>query len=171
MLEDMIQSSGQKLSAQERKQFTAEAMHLLEEMAMGKIKGYDLRPAQPEILNALRSEELAPQAIQILGRLPGVMAQQRLAQTALDPAKGKLRLLAARELNRNIRLNGPLLNRAQLQEVRRAFVNPKEAEDLRTEFALVLSHRDVGSRITGLQLRDYNPAPPAPPPPPQPKKE
>jgi CheY-like chemotaxis protein len=162
LLEDLAQSSGQKLSAKERQQFAAEAMQYLWEMAKGDLKGYDIRPAVQDVVQAIRSPELAPQALEILGRLPGLTAQVRLADTALsdDPAWAKLRVPAARELNRNIRANGLSLDRNQLKAVQRVYDNPKTDADLRAELALVLSQRQVGSRLTGQRLRDYSPAPP-----------
>jgi hypothetical protein len=177
---DILKAPGLLLTPADRKQLTAEALELLWNMARGDIRGYDIRPAQSAVVAALRSPELAPQAVEVLGRLAGVEPQQRLAALALDPAQGKLRLPAAGELNRNIRQHGLVLNKVQTGDIQRAVANPKEDAALRGELALVLAHVEPGRRVTGVRLRDYRPEMPAaqgPPPqnpPPQnppPKKE
>jgi CheY-like chemotaxis protein len=159
---DIQRTPGLKLSPQERKQFAKEALDHLTAMAKGEVHGYDITPARTAVESVLRSPELGPQAITILGQLPGRQVQQRLALVALDPSAGKLRLPAAVELNRHIRANGLLLTRAQLVQVQRAFTNPKEDAGLRSEFALVLGQAGSTSRLSGERLRHYTPEAPPP---------
>jgi hypothetical protein len=160
LIEDINQTRGQTLSAKERKSFTDRAMFSLWQMARGDVQGYDVRPAQQDIINALQKPDLATPAIQILGRLPGAVPQQRLAHIALDKDQPKLRREAAYELNRHIRTNGLLLSQEQFARVREAYQNPKEPPELRSEFALVLGQRELGSRRTGERLRNFTPEPP-----------
>jgi hypothetical protein len=170
---DLTKTEGLRLSKRARRQFVAESMDLLWSMARGEIRGYDLQPLRGTFIKLMRSEDLGPQAIEILGRLPGAEPQQRLAELAVDGSAGKLRLPAALELNRNIRQNGMLLTRPQIEAVTRALANPKEEAGLRAELALVLGQLEPSSRLTGQRLRRYVPDAPAPQkeaPPPQKKK-
>jgi hypothetical protein len=166
---EILKGPLQTLSAQERKEFAAEALDILAKMARGDISGYDIRPAQGTAVDALANPDLAPGAFEILGRLGGSVPQQKLAAVVLDPGRGKLRLPAAVELNRSVTRNGLLLGPTQLADVKAAVDNAKEDAGLRAELALVLSHREPGSQLTGARLRSYTPeAPPPPPPPPAP---
>jgi hypothetical protein len=157
----LAKREGVKLSNQERRLFAQEAMDTLEAMAKGEIRGYDLQPMRGTFIKLMASPDLGPQAIEVVGRLPGGEAQQRLAELAASPAGGKLRLAAAKELNRSIRQNGLLLGRQQIAAVKRAFANPKENGDLRAELALVIGTLGPDSRLTGVRLRNYVPDLPA----------
>jgi hypothetical protein len=168
---DINRTQGLKLSEPERILFAKEAMGYLEKMALGTLRGYELRPAKGAVEKVVRSDKLGPQAIKILGRLPGVEPQQRLALLATDPSAGDLRLPAAVELNRQIRRSGLLLTKQQLADIRREYNNLKVPAELRAEFALVLGQLGSGSRLTGQRLRNYRPDEEAPPPPPPQKKE
>jgi hypothetical protein len=159
---NLVKREGSKLSNPERKLYAQEAMDALEGMAKGEIKGYDLQPLRQTILKLMNSQELGPQAIEVAGRFPGAEPQQRLANLAADPAGGKLRLAAARELNRSIRHNGLLLSPLQVAAIKRALANPKEDGSLRAELAMVVGQLGLGSRLTGIQLRNYSPDLPPP---------
>jgi hypothetical protein len=148
-------ATGAKLSAKERQELTRTALDILRRMARGEIRGYDVRPAQDAVVQALRSPDLAPQAVEILGRLPGADNQQRLAGIVLDPARAKLRLAAALELNRHIQKHGVLLAKQQVKDLKSAYQNPAENADLRTQLALVIGSLRPSSTQTGGRLIQF----------------
>ena len=71
MEEAIKEASGAKLTAAERKEFNRVSLDYLWRMARNEIQGYDVRPALTGVLTALRSPETAPEALEILSRLPG----------------------------------------------------------------------------------------------------
>jgi hypothetical protein len=163
-LEEKIQlTGGAKLSPKERKEFTRVAMDLLWRMARDEIRGYDVRPAREPIVQALRSEDLAVEALEIMGRLPGADVQQKLAAVVLDPARGKLRLTAAQELIRHIQKFGLTLEKRQAKDLNAAFQNAAESPELRTQLALVMGSLRPTARQTGNRLFQFQPEPPPPP--------
>jgi hypothetical protein len=172
-LEQYSQDVKGQLSPAERKQFAAEALDGLWRMARGEITGYDLRPALPAVVKALRTEDLAVKAAEILGRLPGVEPQQRLAGLILDPKAEKVRLTAAVELNRHIQQYGLVLAQTlhpeQVRQLRALADNPAEDAALRTQVALLIGRMGVTAQQSGVRLYRYTPEPPAAPP--APKKE
>jgi hypothetical protein len=157
------ETAGAKLSAKERQYFTRQSLDYLWRMARGEIAGYDIRPAQDALVKVLTSPNLAVQAIEVLGRLPGNDAQQSLAALALDPALGKVRLTAAMELNRHIQKNGVVLQNQQIKNLRAAFNDPKESPEMRAQLALVIGNLRPRPAVTGTRLFEFQPEPPAPP--------
>jgi hypothetical protein len=154
------ESAGAKLSAKERQHFTRQALDYLWRMGRGEMAGYDIRPAQEALVQVLTSPDLAVQAIEVLGRLPGNDAQRRLAGLVLDPALGKLRLTAALELNRHIQKNGVVLSNLQIKELRASFNDPKESPELKAQLALVIGSLRPRPGVTGTRLFEFQPAPP-----------
>jgi CheY-like chemotaxis protein len=161
----IAEASGAKLTTQERKKLAGDALDALWRMARGEYRGYDIRPAQDALVSVIakRDEDLALQALEILGRLPGEAAQKQLARASLDPAMGKLRNAAARELNRHIQKHSLLLGADQLQQARILFASPKEDPDLRSQLALVIGSLRPSTAQTGVRLQDFQPDPPPPP--------
>jgi hypothetical protein len=153
------QAGGAKLSEKERKEFARVSLDWLWRMAREEIRGYDVRPAQDAVVQALNSKDLAVEAVEILGRLPGTEVQQRLANLVLDPARGKLRLTAALELNRNIQKHGVLLEAQQLKALRTAYQNPMEEPELRTQIGMVIGSLQPSARKTGTRLYEFQPSP------------
>ena len=154
------ESAGAKLSAKERQLFTRQALDDLWRMARGEIAGYDVRPAGEALVQVLTNPDLAVQAIEVLGRLPGNDAQQRLAGLVLVPALGKLRLPAAMELNRHIQKNGVALQNQQIKGLRAAFNDPKESPEMKAQLALVMGSLRPRPSVTGTRLFEFQPAPP-----------
>jgi hypothetical protein len=150
--EDVRKSKGRKLTEAERKQLRGEAMFHLWAMARGELTGYDVRPATAAVLHALHHDELALPALEILGRLPGLEAQQRLAGVVLDPARGKLRVAAAFELNRHLQKHGVGLSMDQLNRLRELHANTMEDVTLRAQIALVIGNLRTTPRQTGERL-------------------
>jgi hypothetical protein len=156
-------AAGAKLSDKERKQFARAAMDYFWRMVRGEIHGYDVRPAHDAIVFALRDSDLVLEAIETLGRLPGTDNQQHLAGITLDKTRGKLRLAAAKELNRHIQRFGLVLMNQQIKDILIAFNNPAEDAELRGQLGLVVGSLPADARLTGTRLHDFQPPPPAPP--------
>jgi hypothetical protein len=148
------------------KLWTSEALAALRRMARGEATGYDLRPTLPAVLHALLSDDTAVQAIELLGRIPGPEAQQRLAGVVLDSKRAKLRPLAAAELNRNIQKYGQTLSRTLpidlLRQLRGIPDNPAEDAMLRAQVALLLGRIGETPRQTGLRMYQFTPDAAAP---------
>jgi CheY-like chemotaxis protein len=154
------------LSPAERKQFARESLYALWRMARGEVKGYDVRPAEAAVVGALRVDDLAERAVEVLGRLPGTESQQRLASLVLDPKRGKLRLTAAVELNRHAQKYGLVLPQTldpdRLKQLRAIAENPAEDLALRTQVALLVGRMGVSARESGVRLYQFRPEAPAP---------
>src|SRR5207302_1711669 len=112
LLEEQLQKThGAGLTEAERKGFVSEAMVWLARMARGEARGYDIRPAQREILAAVRSDELAPLAIEVAGKLPGSAPQRELARVVLDNDRDpRLRTAAAHELTHHLQQHNLVLS-------------------------------------------------------------
>ncbi len=158
------EASGMKLTAAERKEFARVALDVFWRMARGEIQGYDLRPAQESIVEALRNSDMTLEALEILGRLPGQEPQIRLASVVLNEAQGKQRTPAAIELNRHIQKYGLMLDKAQSTALKVAFKSAQDDPALRTQLALVIGSMPPSAQATGVRLFEFRPDPPAPPP-------
>jgi CheY-like chemotaxis protein len=158
-----------RLTAEERAFFRRQSLDLLWRMARGEMAGYDIRSTRETLLAVARDPATPPELVQLaletLSRQPGSDVQQRLAGLALDPARGKDRILAAVELNRHVKKYGLLLAKEQVQEIRKTQANPAENATLRQQFSLVLGAFGVRPSISGELLFDFRPpaAPPAAP--------
>jgi CheY-like chemotaxis protein len=165
LLEEQIQNAhGAGLTEAERKGFVSEAMVWLARMARGEAHGYDIRPAQLEILAALRSDELASLAIEAAGKLPGSAPQRELARIVLDNDRDpRFRIAAAHELTRHLQQNNLVLGRDQLKALVDLYPSLKgdEVKNLRSAVAAVIGGLRLDSRQTGQRLQAYVPPPPA----------
>jgi hypothetical protein len=162
-LEEQIkQTQGAKLSVDERKELTKIALDILWRMARGEYAGYDVRPAQDAFWTAVRNPDLAVQALEALGRLPGNEIQRRLAAIVSDAAQGKLRVPAALELNHHIQKYGLLLGKRQIDELKTAYRDAADDAPLKGQLALVLGSLRPSVQATGVQLFQYRPEPGAP---------
>ncbi|MBI3409046.1 MAG: hypothetical protein HY040_11920 [Planctomycetes bacterium] len=161
-VQDQVKDAeGMALSPEERKEFARVALDVLWRMARGEIRGYDLRPAQDAITRATRDADLATEALEVLGRMPGQEPQARLAAVVLD-AGSKFRVPAAIELNRSIQKYGLLLDKVQAGDLKAAY--QAEADPaLKTQLALVTGSMRATPQATGQRLFDFRPDPPAPP--------
>jgi hypothetical protein len=159
--ERIIQAMVKPLSEAERKANAATATLWLKRLAVGEVPGYDVRPAEKAILNALHSPEIAPLAIEAAGKLPGANAQRELAKVVLDDTPAPpLRAAAALELAHHIQKNSLVLTQEikAIEELYGTVEDPK----LKGNLALVLGSFHPARQLTGLRLKDYKPPVPAP---------
>src|SRR5206468_10518775 len=110
------QGGSPPLSPTERKAQSILAMEWLMRLAIGYVPGYDVRPAERTIRQAINVPELAKQAIEATSRLPGRDAQSDLANVVLDGQRpADLRILAAENLVRHVQRFSPALSALQVQ--------------------------------------------------------
>jgi hypothetical protein len=159
--DDVKKSKGRKLSDAERKQLRREAMDHLWRMARGELPGYEVRIAEAALAHALRTEELAVPALEVMSRIPGPDAQQRLAAFVLDPARGKLRVTATIELNRHLQKHGLGLNNDQIGRLQSLHNNPAEDANVRAQLALFVGSLRSTPQQTGQRLLNPPKMPPA----------
>jgi hypothetical protein len=153
----IVDAARASLTPEERELFTRGSMDILWRMSRGEYAGYNIRPALDAIVQALEREDLAVQATEIIGRLPGTPIQEKLADLVLDPARGKLRTTAAIELNRHIQKHGVVLDRRRLLDLKTAWQNPAEEAELRGQLALVMGSMRSTTRQTGVRLFQFDP--------------
>jgi CheY-like chemotaxis protein len=159
------------LTNEEMKNYAGEAMRWLEQMAIGEVPGYDVRPAEGAILKALRSDDLAPLAIEAAGRLPDPRAQRELAQVMLDGARNpKLRAAAAYQLAHHIQQYRLMLGQDQVKAIQDLFLTKIDDAKLKANVAVVVGSLRPDARATGERLKEFTP-PPAVEAPPPPKEE
>jgi DNA-binding response OmpR family regulator len=156
-------AQGAKLTADERKELSRGALDALWRMSRGEYTGYDIRPAESALVQALRSPDLALLALETLGRLPGTDVQHRLAGLVLDPARGKLRIPAAHELGRHIQKFGLLLDKKYASDLTAGYQAAADPT-LKGELAVVTGlMRTPTPQQAGAQLFEFRPDVPPPP--------
>ncbi|MGH7169728.1 MAG: HEAT repeat domain-containing protein [Gemmataceae bacterium] len=162
------------LSAKEMKDYAEHSIENLARLARGEIAGYDVAPAGPTVLEALRAPtKLTPKgqgfAIEVVTRLKKDEAReaQTVLANVLSDAKRTtaVRIAAANALVRNVQQFSPLLTRAQASALAALYADPKLDELIKTKVALVLGSLQPSARRSGdLLLRYQPPVPGAPPP-------
>jgi len=155
--ERTAQAGGKALSAEERKAHQALAMLWLKRIATGEKAGYDVRPAEPVILESIRSPELGELAIEAAGRLSDSGAQQALADAVLTGVP-KLRAAAALELGRHIQRTGMQISPQQRQDLEGLFAMTREP-GLRSNLARLLGVFNPSATVTSERLEQFNPPP------------
>src|SRR5207253_118683 len=107
---------------------------------------YDVRPAEPAILRAVRyNEELRGLAIEALGGLSGRQPQRELAGIVVDKnAKPEFRAAAAAELNRHIQQHGVVITKEQIKEIQDLFATVDDPK-LKGNVALVVGSMRPGA--------------------------
>jgi hypothetical protein len=161
----------QPLSKEELRTYAAEAMRWLDRLATGEVPGFDVRPAEDVILRALRSNDLAPLAIDAVGHLPGAAGQQELASVVLDTGRDpKLRAAAAYQLAHQIQAHGVLLNRDQVRGLQDLYLMKGPDAKLNANLALIAGSLRPSAAETGQRLKEFKPTLPGPTEPPPPKE-
>lgn len=164
-VDDMARdAAGSRLTGKEREAFRKMAMNHLWRMAQGEVPGYEVRHAKDAILQtaSAKDADLATLAVETMGRLPGSEYQQRLAGMVLDPGRDKLRVAAAKELNRHIQKFGLSVTDQQIKDLRAAYRAAATEPELRGQLALVMGSLRPASRVTGARLLEFRPDAPAP---------
>lgn len=164
-------STNPTLSVKEMKDYAERSIENLARLARGEIAGYDVTPAGPTVLEALRApSKLTPKgqgfAIEIAARLRREEAQTVLANVLADAKRTTaVRIAAADGLVRNIQQFSPLLTRDQVRVLGEMYADPKLDELLKTKVALVLGSLQPSARRSADVLLQYQPPVPGAPPP------
>ncbi|HEV3443168.1 MAG TPA: hypothetical protein VG099_00930 [Gemmataceae bacterium] len=153
----ITQAMGKPLTDAERKDYAARAMEWLVRLGRGEVPGYDIRPAEGSIIKALHNKDLATQAVEAAGRLPGREPQIALAGLVLETNQPEaLRSAAAIELCRHIQQYGLLLRATQVSGLQNAFATMPDSK-LKANVSLVIGSMRPDARQTGERLLEYTP--------------
>lgn len=156
-------SAGQEvpLNENERKRFAAKAIELFRVIS---IDGhYDLKPADRTIRQALKNNELAKTAIDVVARLPGREAQVDLAAVVLDGSRpAELRAAAADGLIQHVQRFGNTLSGENVTALAKLAASEKSLE-LRGRVADVVGTVSAEPKLTGERLQQYLPPKPGAP--------
>lgn len=158
------------LSAQEMKDYAEHSIENLARLARGAVSGYDVGPAGPTVLAALRApSKLTPKgqgfATEVAARIRSAEAQTVLANVLADGKRTTaVRIAAANALVRNVQQFSPLLTRDQVSVLAEMYADPKLDELLKNNVSVVLgSLQPSAQRSSDLLLRYQPPTPGAPP--------
>jgi CheY-like chemotaxis protein len=154
---EVRRAKGQPLSEAERQLFARESLDWFSLMARGELTGYDLKPAEDALLQALTNKDRAAQALYILARFPGAIAQQRLAGILFDADKQPLHAIAAKELNRHIQKHGLVLTKDQIGRLQDMEQRMDVAPEIRVELAVLVGTLRSTAQQTGSRLLGYVP--------------
>ena len=157
----VTEALGKPLTPEERKAFANDSMVWLKRISAGEVAGFDARPAESVILNALHTESLRPLAIEAMRGLPGKVPQRELAAIVLTKdTPPEIRNAAALELSRHIQKYGLQLDRGQIKGLVDLFQTADEPK-FKANVALVVGSMQPTNTKTGVRLQGYVP-PPAP---------
>lgn len=123
-----------------RKQMARTAVEWLRRLAVGEVPGYDIRPAEPALRQALKDDELADPALDAVARIPTAEAQQDLLTVAVGPRPVPLRTKAAVLTVRHIQGYGKFIPVSQVADLANQTANepvPELRANLQTIFQLI----------------------------------
>jgi hypothetical protein len=164
------------LSAAELKAYAEASIKNLSRLSRGEVAGYDVAPAGPTVLAALRPPtRLTPEgqisAIEMASRIRGQDAQTVLADVLLDGKRpAAVRVAAANALIRSMQQFSPLLTGEQVRALDALYAQANLDESLKNNVALVIGSLRPSTRLTGERLLQYQPPTPGAPPPPKKEK-
>ncbi len=163
------------ISPAEKKENAKAAMVWLRKMAVGELPGYKIADAEDAIRGALRSNELAPLAIDALARISSKDAQLDLANLAVANERPvPIRIQAAAALVEHVQAFGRFVTAPQASSIAQS---ASATEDLGLKARLLAAEGVLraDSKGTGARLKVYVPkageAPKGEVPPPKEKEE
>ncbi|MHB1423552.1 MAG: hypothetical protein ACYC3I_10230 [Gemmataceae bacterium] len=171
LLSRLLDPANPTLSDKEMKDYAERSIENLARLARGEVAGYDVVPAGPTVLAALRApSKLTPKgqgfAIEVAARLRSEEAQTVLTNVVADAKRTTaVRIAAANALVRSIQQFGPLLTREQVRVLAELYAQPGLEEVLKTNVALVLGSLQPSARRSGDLLLQYQPQVPGAAPP------
>jgi CheY-like chemotaxis protein len=157
------------LSTKEMKDYAERSIKNLARLARGEVAGYDVNPAGPTVLEALRApSKLTPEgqiaAMEVASRLKGEEAQTVLANVLADDKRPMaVRIAAANALVRHLQQFSPLLTRDQARVLAEKYAQPNLDELLKNRFALVIGSLRPSTRRSGDLLLQFQPPVPGTP--------
>jgi hypothetical protein len=145
------------LTTSERKSQSLLAMEWLDRLAACPHMGYDVRPAEQVIREAIAVPELSKFAIDATGRLPGRAPQLDLANAILNAQlPGDVRTLAAESLIRHVQLHGNGLGQQPTQSLMDLLPTIPEPV-LRAKVAAAVGALQGTSQQAGMRMQRYLP--------------
>ena len=163
-LDDKVRETGMApLSKAERKEYAETALVWLAKMALGELKGYEVKSAEEAVVNMLAAPGLSDAStlnvLRILGQLPGGNAQRQLTNVFLDVKRpNPIRVAAADELLRHIQeygRPGAEAERILRDTVEIAIKQPGIDAALRDRMTRMVGALRPGQKTTGQRLRDF----------------
>lgn len=146
------------LSDAERKAQGPKALELLQKIARGEVSGYDLRQAEPALVKALGSDELAPAAAAVLAYRGGQSHQRALADLALREIRTPaVRTAAALALRSHLQRFGVLLSPEQIKGLVELAAKVDDAA-LREQALRLAAFLQPSAQVEGNRLLNYSPA-------------
>ncbi len=126
-----------------RKRMAVQAVRWLRALAVGENLGFDITPAEAALRQALRDDDLAPDAIDAVSKIKSAEAQQDLLTLALSQGRPlPLRVRAARHTVRHLQHYGRFIPPAQASDIgRQASV---EADPELRSYLLVIEQLAAG---------------------------
>lgn len=165
-VEQSTAQAGQKPDPAARKQAAKTAVEWLRRLAVGEVTGYDIRPAEPALRQALKDDDLADTALDAVARIPTAEAQQDLFTVAVGPRPLPLRVKAAGLTVRHIQGFGKYIPVAQLGDLGKqaaAEPNPELRANLLVIYQLIAGKPgDIGPLMAAYPIPLPQPAKPAP---------
>jgi hypothetical protein len=143
------------MTPEERAAQRADAVAWLAHIAQGRrTRVFDITSAEPELIEALDDEKLAPPALEALGEIGSRSSQQRLAELVNDPrADIELRRIAALKLAFHIQRFGLVLSQASIDRLHSVWQNARENAELRTAVAGVIGSLKPDAVLSGRRLK------------------
>jgi CheY-like chemotaxis protein len=167
-LDEKVRETGMApLSKSERKEHLEMALGWLTKMAIGELKGYDVRSTEEVIVNLLTAPGLSDAStlnvIRIIGQFPGGNAQRQLTTVFLDVKRPvPIRVAAADELLRHMQeygKPGAEAERILRDTVETALKQPglagPDGAALRDRMTRMVGVLRPGQKTTGQRLRDF----------------
>jgi hypothetical protein len=146
------------LTAQERRAQRAAAAAWFAHIAQGRrTRIFDITVAEPELVNILEDEELAPYALDALGEIPTRTSQQRMADVVLDiQAPLDLRRTAAYKLAFHLQRFGLMLSKSAIDGLHTIWEASREPAELRTAVGSVIGSLKPDATLTGKRLKQQS---------------
>lgn len=157
---ELTQASDAKappITPEERKVNAKAAMVWLRKMAVGELAGYKITEAEPAIRGALKSDDLAPLAIDALVKISSKDAQLDLANLAVAQERPvPIRTQAATALVEHVQTFGKFVTSAQGDAISQAAASTEDVE-LKARLLAAQGVLKADAKSTGDGLKGYVP--------------
>ncbi|MEZ6142048.1 MAG: hypothetical protein R3B84_15895 [Zavarzinella sp.] len=155
------------LSPEEKDMMALKALSWLRKIAIGQVKGYDIKPAEGVLRRALLEETMVVAAIEAVERITSKEVQQDLLNVVISVARPEpVRMLAADATIRHIQANGVNVGKQQIQSI--IDLAADEKGPLLAKINSLKGILTPDAATTGNLLQQYQPVAPKPVPMPMP---
>jgi hypothetical protein len=143
------------MTPEERAAQRSDAAEWLAHIAQGRrTRVFDISTAEPELIDSLDDQKLAPLALEALGEIASRSSQERLAAVVNDTHVAvELRNAAALKLAFHIQRFGLLLSQDAIARLHAVWQNAREPSDLRTAVGGVIGSLKPDVVLTGRRLK------------------